>query len=71
MGQRIGTYVREARLREWEKDRMEMAGIWVFFGKRLKNKNPVQSSPASLIQLPSLPGLVEEDVSRLRVLRDV
>lgn len=50
---------------------MEMAGIWVFFGKRLKNKNPVQSSPVSLIQLPSLPGLVEEDVSRLRVLRDV
>lgn len=36
-----------------------------------KKKNPIQSSPVSPIQLQSLPGLVEEDVSRLRVLGDV
>ena len=39
--------------------------------KRKKKKIPIQSSPVSPIQLQSLPGLVEEDVSRLRVLGDV
>lgn len=60
---------------DWRKGagwRMEMAGVWVYFGRRLiKEKNPIQSSPVLPIQLQSLPGLVEEDVSRLRVLGDV
>lgn len=33
--------------------------------------HPVQSPPESLMRVQSLPGLVEEDVSRLRVLGDV
>lgn len=55
---------------------MEMAGVWVCSaeGKKKQKKTkqkPIQSSLVLLIQLQSLPGLVEEDVSRLRVLGDV
>ncbi len=59
--QRIGTYVREAWLVQWEQDGVEMAGDLGLFRPKVKNKtkNPVQSSPA----LSSLSGLVEEDVS--------
>lgn len=46
-------------------------GSGSFINRLLEKKNPAQSSPAPSIQLPSLPGLVEEDVSRLGVLRDV
>lgn len=40
-------------------------------GRRLQGSVPVWSSPVSLIRFSSLPGLVEEDVSRLWVLGDV
>lgn len=72
-GQRIGTCVRRAWLGEREQGGMEMAGVWVCSaeGRKTEQKKPIQSSPVSLIQLQSLPGLVEQDVSRLRVLGDV
>lgn len=64
------------RLWDWEQDEKKNGRSLGLLGKnkkitKKKMSHPVQSPPESLIRVQSLPGLVEEDVSRLRVLGDV
>lgn len=70
-------HIRQKRSDMEEGRRRRMGWRWQESGfvkvkkKQTNRSHPAQSLPVSLIQLQSLPGLVEEDVSRLRVLRDV
>lgn len=62
--------------RHWDRRLARMSERWrgeesVRPKVKKEKKTTVQSSSESVTQLQSLPGLVEEDVSRLRVLGDV